>query len=114
MPHPNHTITISDIGVQSPTVAQPGDTVQWQAESNANEVYGVVSATITFPGSNPLEPHFSGGSLTLSGGENSSLYTVATTAKPGNYSYKVAVAGGKTYTPEIQVLSSNTIVLDPD
>jgi len=110
MPATAHTIEITTMGVDNPTLVQAHDTVKWLAVADS-VVGGVRSATITFTGSAPFTTSL-GGTITLSSGKESSTYTVSTTAKTGKYAYKVVVDGGAyTFSCEIQMVSSDAVII---
>jgi hypothetical protein len=113
MPATAHTIEITTEGVDNPTLVYPHDTVKWLAVGTS-VVGGVKSATITFTGSVPFTESLSG-TLTLSGGKESSTYTVSTTKQPGKYPYTVVANQGNgvkyTFSCDIQVLSGDTVVI---
>lgn len=105
-----HTIEITTMGVDNPTLVQAHDTVKWLAV-NSSVVGGVRSATITFTDSAPFTKSV-GGTITLSSGNESSTYTVSTTAKSGKYAYKVVVDGGAyTFSCDIQVVSGDAVII---
>ena len=113
MPANAHTIEITTEGVDNPTLVQAHDTVKWLAVGTS-VVGGVRSATITFTGSAPFTTSL-GGTITLSGGKESSTYTVSTTAKSGKYAYKVVVDGGAyTFSCDIQVLSGDAVIISTE
>jgi hypothetical protein len=105
------TIEITTMGVDNPTLVQPQDSVQWLAVNEANVVGGVRSATITFTGSQPFTKSL-GGTVSLSGGQESSTYTVSNEAKSGKYAYKVVVDGGAyTFECDIQVVPGDAVIV---
>ena len=110
MPGTATTIEITTEGVDNPTLVQAHDTVKWQAVAT-DVVGGVRQATITFTGSEPFTESL-GGTLTLTGGNESSTYTVSTTAKAGKYPYTVVVDGGEyTFSCDIQVVESDAVII---
>jgi len=111
----NHVIDIIFDGATTPVFVYPNDTVVWTAlaDTGDNTGSGVTKATVTFTGSEPFTSSL-GGTITIEGGGKSATYTVSTTAKPGSYSYKlVCYSGGQdSYTCEIQVMSSDEIIIN--
>lgn len=105
------TIEITTEGVDNPTLVQAQDTVKWLAVNEADVVGGVKKATITFTGSEPFTESL-GGTLTLTGGSESSSYTVKNEAKAGKYPYTVVVDGGAyTFSCDIQVVSTDAVIV---
>lgn len=104
------TIEITTMGVDNPTLVQVQDSVQWLAVGTS-VVGGVRSATITFTGSEPFTKSL-GGTVTLSGGSESSTYTVSNEAKSGKYPYTVVVDGGAfTFNCDIQVVPADAVIV---
>ncbi len=110
----NHSIEIILDGATTPVFVYPNDTVVWTALADTGENIGsgVTKATVTFTGSEPFTTSL-GGTITIEGGGKSATYTVSTTAKTGNYAYKLVCYsdGQYPYTCEIQVMSDDEIII---